>query len=173
MKKVTGVLGLVAAASMSFPVLAADLDGFDVENMTAADIKEYCVMFRGLVDDIVEQLPMKIDTSTTMVGANVLYVSGLCQYNTSYVINEAKLFDMLQGMISEAGGEEVPMDFVQQFYSVGEGYQLMQDGIREATLSDPDMAQVAAFPFMAIKARYDVMGRHMKSFTITIAEAAE
>jgi hypothetical protein len=97
-----------------------------------------------------------------------MFINGVCTFNLVYVIDEKSIFEMLQASISKNVGETVPMDFVQQYYTVGEGYGAFKQGMKQALMDEPKFAMFAAVPFMEINARYNIDGEHMKAFTVTV-----
>lgn len=170
------VAGMLAALAMGTQVHAESISidelnarlGVDVRTFDEADKKEFCGGVRTVTDEMSQQLPIQVDVTTQLVGANSMFVSGVCIFNLVYVIDEESIFEMLQASISKNVGEAVPMDFVQKYYTVGEGYDAFRQGMKQALMDEPKFALFAAVPFVEINARYNIDGERMKGFTVTV-----
>jgi len=163
----------VGMAASSGPVMGQSSEelketvrGLDFDAFTTEDRQEFCGAVRNVSDQMSQQLPMAVDAATQLVGVSTLFVNDVCKVNYGYVITERPLFEMLQGVISQQAGEQVPMAFVEQFYGEGEGYQALQNGIRQELAGDPDFSVLLEVPFVQISARYNIVGEHLKPFTI-------
>ena len=167
---VLSTLAMPAAAQT-----AAEMEAFaaQMQNATEADKKAFCGEMRKMSDELSSQLPIQVDPTTRLMGANAVYLGGICTYNLRYTINEAKLFEMLQDTISQQKGEEVPMDFVEQFYSTGQdGYKMLKHGLQNSLQNNPDFEPALALPFVQIRADYRVLGSHMDDFYFVLGEGS-
>lgn len=163
-------LALPAAAQT-----AAEMETFtaQMQNATEADKKAFCGEMRKMAEELTSQLPLQVDPTTQLNSASAVYLGGTCSYNLGYVINEAKLFKMLKDSISQQKGEEVPMDFVEQFYSTGhDGYKMLKQGLQNSLQNNPDFAPALALPFVQIRAEYVVQGSHMDDFYFVLGEGS-
>lgn len=165
------LFGSVLAAAIASPVSAqsdAELAAL-IENATEEDQQEFCVGLRGVADEMNTQLPLQIDPATRLLNVRAFFLDSACHYSMTYEIHEGKLFKMLQAQISESVGDDVPMDFVENFYAAGgQGYVQFQETLRNNLMSDPQVAQLANIPFVDARAGYVVLGKYMDDFELQL-----
>lgn len=131
--------------------------------------QEFCANVRGVTDQLTKQLPIEIDPTTTLFSATTLYVQGECLVTYQYSLDEQELFSSLQSFLSQQNGEEVPMDFVQQWYGDGgEGLEQLKKTQRQNFLADKNFAQLVSVPFVQTEIIYQVQGQHMPNYSLSL-----
>ncbi len=140
------------------------------KNATEADKKAFCSEMKSVAKELAGQLPIQIDPATHLISSSAVYLGGKCTYMLGYSLDEAKLFALLQEAISKQKGEEVPMAFVEQYYSTGEpGYQNLKEQMRQNLQNSPHFQRALELPFMEFDAQYVVNGTHMDDINFVIS----
>lgn len=131
--------------------------------------KAACGQIREGSQDIVEQLPIEVDPTTTMLSAVAVYSEGVCSYTFGYVIYEDIFLKMAQETMAKASGTQYPVEFLETFYSTGPGYTALQNGLRQALMADVQLRTLAQVPFIDLRAAYTVVGDNIKGFELKLA----
>jgi hypothetical protein len=153
--------------SPSLDRLAAEF-GKDLADFTVEDKKTACAQLREGSRGIVEQLPIEIDPTTTMLSVVAVYSEGVCSYTFGYVIYEDLFLKMSQEAMAKSGGTQYPLEFLETFYSTGPGYTTLQDGLRKALMADVQLRTLAQVPFIDLRATYAVVGDNIKGFELKL-----
>lgn len=142
----------------------------DYSQLDDSQKEAFCAEASKTTDEFSQQVPVKIDAAMTLISASTTYTQGTCRIDFSYRVDEQAFFEMLQEMVSQGLGKDVPIDFVRQFYSKGEPLQNIKAGLRRNAIKDLGFAQAVSMPFVMAEARYRFDGEHLEDFSLIYGE---
>lgn len=128
-----------------------------------------CDMITEAAATLSSQMPVTVDPSTQLVGADTVYFNGICTYNLQYLVSESDLFERLQESLSEEQGETLEMDVVRSLYAKGApGYMEMKQALSDGLMGNEAFAGMANIPFVEVRANYDIQGEIMGDFELLL-----
>jgi|AntRauTorcE11897_2_1112592.scaffolds.fasta_scaffold45507_1 hypothetical protein len=161
-----GTVTAQAPADLGDPASEVDYSQFDDDQKQA-----FCMEVRKVTDQLNTQVPLQIDPTTRLISATTVYIQGICHLRYGYMLEEKPLLKMLQDVISQQADQDVDIEFVQQWFSRGEGFTNLKQSLKQEMLSEPNFAQLVSVPFVVAEADYQVMGEHIENFSLMFGES--